>query len=1070
MKRGNLLIKVTLVLLLIAVLGGCSNGGGESIGNNTYTLSGVILDENDNGINYVTISYTGPENNGSTETESDGSWQIVGLKGGVTLSPSKSGYTFHPPNLYESEENDNVNFTGEVMIEKTELHTAIVTVSNEEQLINYNDEVVVIIPGGMLDTSRELTISSLDSYPNLPDNEGILALYDVEIENVSSFSKEIAIEFSYDPDDIPTDMTVDEILSGVHWNSELGAWEEKAVAIDEERQVVILYTKDLSPVGVMMKTSLSTKDSEHFRLVYNTEITVGHEWNNEPEIMSDDLLQALEGAYTTYTETNDFLEPSPQWFQDEKLLVRLDNNYYESQWSWKTGVLFITSYYSDKDQLHHDLSHELFHAIQNRYFTFAGMHARKWWMEATADYAGAAICGSDIYEPIDENYFKNPISLTNGIQEYITANFINYLVEEENIDFKDLFDYITDIWSSDVIDSLDSYLTENTGKSFAEHYRNFARYIFFNSESPATKSPTEMAQEDEMPVSSDVLTQAFYLGKEGTASLWAVDVELEDTANRRYLEINLNKNPDFGVSAQIIKLNGSGRTGSPQVLTALDSMQPVLVSAEEDDIIYLLLTNTGQSDTEIGVTVNSIEPELTVDPESLDGEYDTEYSFNLQASEIPETMENVTFAWDFGDGETGDSQNLSQGEKTVSVQEGSAELSISHKYLDDGNFTLKVTLLDDSGVEIDCVEVPVTINLDLDVSITGARILIWELQDGATETDHNFEAVVQPRDTGEYRFEWDFDDGTTYSQTAESSSVTHLYTDLEVGDEFYPKVTLYSLDNQKLDDDSISIEVIEEQAEIVTFVDSNLEEAVRNKVNKQTGNITSKDMEEIINFYPYYSEISNLSGLEYAVNLEIAYLYSNQISDITPLAELIKLEKLWLYANEISSIQSLINLTSLKELKLNRNQISNISYLSELSKLEKLTLHSNKISDISPLTGLKNLNYLSLSRNQLTQVSLNDFPNLETLYLKHNEITEVNLSNLPNLDRLNLGNNNITSIDFLLDLPALTYVVLSNNPELITNDAHYHDEVYYPRSQAREVIETLEDRGVYVSYSVVNPY
>src|SRR6056297_3993798 len=101
-----------LILLLIAVLGGCSNGGGESIGNNTYTLSGVILDENDNGINYVTISYTGPENNGSTETESDGSWQIVGLKGGVTLSPSKSGYTFHPPNLYESEENDNVNFTG----------------------------------------------------------------------------------------------------------------------------------------------------------------------------------------------------------------------------------------------------------------------------------------------------------------------------------------------------------------------------------------------------------------------------------------------------------------------------------------------------------------------------------------------------------------------------------------------------------------------------------------------------------------------------------------------------------------------------------------------------------------------------------------------------------------------------------------------------------------------------------------------------------------------------------------------------------------------------------------------
>lgn len=53
-----------LLLILTAVLVGCSSDEGQSTGNNTYTLSGVILDENNNGINEVTISYTGAEDKG----------------------------------------------------------------------------------------------------------------------------------------------------------------------------------------------------------------------------------------------------------------------------------------------------------------------------------------------------------------------------------------------------------------------------------------------------------------------------------------------------------------------------------------------------------------------------------------------------------------------------------------------------------------------------------------------------------------------------------------------------------------------------------------------------------------------------------------------------------------------------------------------------------------------------------------------------------------------------------------------------------------------------------------------
>ena len=77
---------------------------------------------------------------------------------------------------------------------------------------------------------------------------------------------------------------------------------------------------------------------------------------------------------------------------------------------------------------------------------------------------------------------------------------------------------------------------------------------------------------------------------------------------------------------------------------------------------------------------------------------------------------------------------------------------------------------------------------------------------------------------------------------------------------------------------------------------------------------------------------------------------------------------------------------------------------------------------------------------------------------------------MPNLGYLGLYENNLTSIDFLLDLQGLAEVDVRVNQNLITNDAHYYDGVYYPRSQAREVIETLKDRGVIILFAVVYPY
>lgn len=117
-----------------------------------------------------------------------------------------------------------------------------------------------------------------------------------------------------------------------------------------------------------------------------------------------------------------------------------------------------------------------------------------------------------------------------------------------------------------------------------------------------------------------------------------------------------------------------------------------------------------------------------------------------------------------------------------------------------------------------------------------------------------------------------------------------------------------------------------------------------------------------------------------------------RLSDISSLQFLINLQRLNLELNRISDISPLQSLTNLKSLNLWRNQISKISYLESLVNLKRLYLNFNQISDISSLQFLTNLQDLNLAFNQISNISLpwlNSFPNLEELYLRGNPIQNI---------------------------------------------------------------------------------
>ena len=218
-------------------------------------------------------------------------------------------------------------------------------------------------------------------------------------------------------------------------------------------------------------------------------------------------------------------------------------------------------------------------------------------------------------------------------------------------------------------------------------------------------------------------------------------------------------------------------------------------------------------------------------------------------------------------------------------------------------------------------------------------------------------------------------------------------------------------------------------AQSVSIPDANLEAAVRQALDKQSGAITKADMKRLTFLDISSKGIISLTGLKHAVNLTTLYLWNNEISDFSPLADLKSLEQLSLWDSKISDISPLADLKSLERLYLSGNEISDLSPLTDLKSLERLSLWDNEISDLSPLTDLKSLEWLSLSSNKISDLSpLTGLKSLEWLHLGGNEISNVTpLAGLTKLTHLNIVSNMIQDVQPLSGLKNLTQLWLRWN-------------------------------------------
>ena len=291
--------------------------------------------------------------------------------------------------------------------------------------------------------------------------------------------------------------------------------------------------------------------------------------------------------------------------------------------------------------------------------------------------------------------------------------------------------------------------------------------------------------------------------------------------------------------------------------------------------------------------------------------------------------------------------------------------------------------------------------------------------------------------------------GGTWTAISGSGATTtsHTVASLTNGTRYYFQIRATNANGDSDASDTATIGLAASPSTTVTIPDSDLRTALEMATGKAVGvPITQLDMAKLTSL-EVWSGVSNASGLEHAVNMQVLGL-AGTVSDLSPLASLTALRDLDLAFNSISDVTPLAGLTSLTSLILQYNAISDVTPLASLTSLTNLQLSDNSISDPSPLATLTSLINFSLDSNPISRFSdvplasfsssligiglsgawisdsllarfVVDYPDLRFLTLDGGSIRDLTvLNNLTRIVSLSLRDNSISDANSLARLTA----------------------------------------------------
>ncbi len=243
---------------------------------------------------------------------------------------------------------------------------------------------------------------------------------------------------------------------------------------------------------------------------------------------------------------------------------------------------------------------------------------------------------------------------------------------------------------------------------------------------------------------------------------------------------------------------------------------------------------------------------------------------------------------------------------------------------------------------------------------------------------------------------------------------------------------IYALDFPEAEVDSPSQPEVLPGA-VVNIPDPNLHAAIAEVLGKSpNAPITVEDMEGLHHLGSNHAAnrgIRDLTGIQFAKNLQSLRLPTNQVSDISPVKNLKNLTNLKIADNQVSDISPIAELINLEVLEIEKNEISDISALAGLINLKWLNFSDNLFSDISAVAGLINLEHIHFSNKRITDISvLAGLINLKGVGTWGNPISDLKpLAELTKLEKIDICGGKISDLTPLVGLTGLKELYFVSN-------------------------------------------
>lgn len=624
---------------------------------------------------------------------------------------------------------------------------------NQVHSISYEDDITVNIHNSALEGPVTVSIYLVPSLPSLPSHLGDpQQLYEVSIQGQTEFRVPVEIVLPLDPGQFSDGFPAQEMVTGVRRGNEQQEWEELPASVDDKEEYVSVWAHQLSQVGYSRVRRRSYVEDDLFRVYFDNTVPGN-------EACARIVLSGFQDAHAAYTQASPpFRNPHPRigsWWAGNRVTAFM-GDYKRSSYTGFNNIyittrrlLSTTPDAFSRGRLRHEAAHEYFHAVQHQYQPGPGdprwvvpgdmrygggsggtrrlsvFSADRWWMESTADYAALRLAqsGRDLHL-LDHNYFQVPVYHVYPGRWFSTADdwesghpyrgfhFIDYLVRYRGIDFPQLWEQVnlgTRTGEGGVMPKLKNYLTAQTGDSWTEIYRDFARWVFISSYTPAgLYEPRDMGSLSQMKLEDSKLEHTFSLRENGTASIWTVEPAQDpEQGGERQLKVSLESTKPAQSTVDIFVLEyGMPITGSgiPEPVAELHTPEePVTLTLKEDEDLYILATNSEGTPQDIKVSVQSharvkIRP-VSVTPVHWRERQGATIMIDFVAEARPEG--NHYFTWDFGDG---------AGLTDISPEANGTRSRVRHTYnlsqfqqtggIFDGHVTVEVHLLNQNGEKL----------------------------------------------------------------------------------------------------------------------------------------------------------------------------------------------------------------------------------------------------------------------------------------------------------------------------------------------------------------------------------